>query len=109
MKDSKRNDTLVSPQLMAKGLIDQPHKLRSKTIRSKEIRITFPFHTFIRLVELMVHVEKLSNWLCSSLRRRKISSKPIISRSRHQLTNDFHYIMATSIFMFTLNRWKIAF
>ena len=108
MKDSKRNDTKMI-ETLDKCVIDQPHKLRSKIIRSKEIRITFPFHTFIRLVELMVHVEKLSNWLCSSLRRRKLSSSRITSRSRHQLTNDFHYIMATSIFMFTLNRWKIAF
>ena len=89
MKDSKRNGA-SSLQFLVQRLIDQPHKVRSKIIRSKEIRITFPFHTFIRLVELLVHVKKLSNWLCSSLRRRKISSSRIISRSRHQLTNDFH-------------------
>ena len=58
MKDSKRNDT-PSLQFLVRRLIDdQPHKLRSKIIRSKEIRITFQFHAFIRLVELMVRAEK---------------------------------------------------
>ena len=57
MKDSKRNDTKMI-EILDKCVIDQPHKLRSKIIRSKEIRITFPFHTFITLVELMVHAYK---------------------------------------------------